>query len=93
MMNFSYIAPLGLGYLVYRMFYKPVAPLGLNEAMNPCFSRFTPHVINSCKLAPLVNVLIGLRISEFPYRQCGAPEDPLPLILAQIGEVVKRELK
>ena len=48
MMNFSYIAPLGLGYLVYRLFYKPVAPLGLNEGMNPCFPRFTPHVINSC---------------------------------------------
>ena len=51
MMNFSYIAPLGLGYLVYRLFYKHVAPLGLNEVLNQCFSRFTHHVINSYKLA------------------------------------------
>ena len=44
----------GFGIFVYQ-YYRHVAPLGLNE---PMIFSFTHHVINSCKLAPLVNIVL-----------------------------------
>ena len=39
--GYSHVAPLGLGYLVYRVFYKHAAPLGLKTRFLAFqFSRF-----------------------------------------------------
>ena len=86
---YSHVAPLGLGYLMYRVFYKHAAPLGLKTRFLAFpFSRFALSVSLRC-------IYYASRLSKIcPIKHiCQPLAPPMQKILVHSLGITRRDLR